>query len=172
MFGRPRPPAALRALLDPDDRLLAVADGEPAGVTAVAATRLALWLPDDGSWRPIGWHAVVKATWNQAGLEVIEGVEGPDGIVSDLWPVRHRLHEPRNLPVVVRQRVERSIERWEQVRVPGGTARVVGRRQPGVDGVHWTARLDSGTPDTPEARAVLLDYLDRARSLATEQAGG
>lgn len=170
MFGRARPPARLRALFGKDERLLAVAEGEPVGEATVAATQLRLWLPDEGSWRAIGWDAVVKASWTDAGLEVIEGVEGPDGIVTDLGPVRHRLTEPRNLPPVVRQRVERSIDRWEQVRVPGGTGRVIGRRRPGRDGLHWTARLDSDTRDTPEARAVLLDYLDRARTLAAEQA--
>ncbi|HTZ43812.1 MAG TPA: hypothetical protein VMB79_08095 [Jatrophihabitans sp.] len=163
MFGRSRPPAALRALIGSDERLLAVADGEPAETGAVVATQLRLWVPEAGSWRAIGWDAVVKATWSEAGLAVTEGVEGPDGLVTDLFPVRHRLAEPRNLPVVVRQRVERSIDRWEQVRVPGGTGRVVGRRRPGVDGLHWTARFDTGTPDTPAARTVLLDYLDRVR---------
>jgi hypothetical protein len=64
--------------------------------------------------------------------------------------------------------VERSIGRWEQVHVPGGTGRIVGRRRPEVDGLRWTARLDTGTPDTPAARAVLVDYLARIAALPPE----
>ncbi|HEX2902926.1 MAG TPA: hypothetical protein VHO01_05665 [Jatrophihabitans sp.] len=164
MLGRPKVPAALRSRFDKDERLLALADGDAA---VVAATNLGLWLPVEDAWRRVGWHEVVKATWTEAGLEVIEGVADAEGVVADQSPVRYRLREPRNLPVVVRQRVERSIGRWEQVRVPGGTGRIVGRRAPGVNGVRWTARVDSGTPDTPEARSVLVDYLNRVKALPT-----
>lgn len=164
MFGRPTLPAGLRSQFGRDERLLALADDGPA---AVAATNLGVWLPvaDGPGWRRVGWHEVVKATWTEAGLEVVEGSADADGVVSDLAPVRYQLAEPRNLPTVVRQRVERSIGRWEQVRVPGGTGRIVGRRAAGVNGISWTARLDSGTPDTPEARAVLVGYLEKVRAL-------
>lgn len=166
MFGRPKVPTGLRARFDPEERLLALADADD---TAVAATQRGLYLPDADGWRRVGWHQIVKAAWTEAGLEVIEGAVDTDGVVTDLPPVRYRLTEPRNLPQVVRQRVEQSIGRWEQVKVPGGTGRIVGRREPGVDGVRWTARLDAGTPDSPEARAVLRGYLDRVRALPTEE---
>jgi len=186
VFGRPKVPAALRALFDKEERLLALADDD---ATAVAATQRGLWLPQTevaqvaqadpvgpattpGSgpgWRRVEWHRVVKATWTEAGLEVTEGVPDPDGVVADQPPLRYRLTEPRNLPQVVRQRVERSIGRWEQVKVPGGTGRIVGRREPGVDGITWTARIDSGTPDSPEARAVLRGYLERVRALPVDE---
>jgi hypothetical protein len=174
LFGRPRPPAPLRARFGPEERLLAIADD---GAATVAATQLGLWLPDGPigdpaggavAWRRLDWHLIVKATWTEHGLELIEGVVGADGVVRDLEPVRYRLSEPRNLPAVVRQRVEHSIGRWEQVQVPGGTGRIVGRRVPGVDGVSWTARLDSGTPESEQARAVLVAYLDRVRALPPE----
>jgi hypothetical protein len=163
-FGRTRPPAELRDRLDGGERLLALADDGPA---SVAASQLGLWLPTDGSWRRIGWDDIVKATWSEAGLEVIEGRD-EDGIVLDLPPLRYRLGEPRNLPAVVRQRVEHSIARWEQVRVPGGTGRIVARRRPAQDGLRWTARLDAGTPDSAQAREVLAGYL---RSLPPEEPG-
>jgi len=165
MFGRVRAPKALRSLLEPGERLLAVADGEPAGDhrALLAATVRGLLLPGEDGWRHVSWSTVVKATWDAAGLEVVEGTADEHGVVTDRPPVRYRLTEPRNLPVVVRQRVERSIARQEQVRVPGGTARVIARRRPGVDGLHWTARLDSGTPDTPDVRQALAGYLDRVR---------
>jgi hypothetical protein len=112
---------------------------------------------------------VVKASWGEDGLQIIEGMLDDTGIVTDLPTLTVRLTEPRNLPTVVKTRVEASIARWEQVRVPGGSARIVARRRPGTDGLLWTARLDSGTPDSAQARAALAGYLDRVRKLTPEQ---
>lgn len=169
LFGRVRPPVGLRRRLAGGERLLALADG---GSAALAASQWGLWLPGLDDWRRIGWDDIVKATWSEDGLEVIEG-QDIDGIVSDLPPLRYRLSEPRNLPAVVRQRVEHSIARWEQVRVPGGTARIVARRRPGQDGLRWTARLDAGTPNSPPAREALAGYLARVRELSpAEQSSG
>ncbi|MEO6700136.1 MAG: hypothetical protein ABI140_13840 [Jatrophihabitantaceae bacterium] len=162
---RIRVPAALRSLKQPTERWLALADDGP---HTVAASQLGLWVPQSGSWRRIDWDLVVKATWTDAGLELIEGVLDEQSIVTDLPALRLRPAEPRNLPIVVRARVERSIGRWEQVQVPGGTGRIVGRRKPGVDGIRWTARLDSATPDTPQARVVLAGYLARIAELPPE----
>lgn len=177
IFGRRvRPPAGLRALLAPDERVLAVAEDGPA---VVAATQFGLWLPVDpavstdpaggvaAGWRRIGWDRVVKATWGEDGLQVIEG-DVDAGVVTDRPARMLRLAEPRNLPAVVKTRVEASIARWEQVRVPGGTARIVARRRAGTDGLVWTARLDTGTPDSPGARAALAGYLERAAALTRE----
>ncbi|HEY0167714.1 MAG TPA: hypothetical protein VGB75_11805 [Jatrophihabitans sp.] len=190
---RPRPPAGLRGLLAADERVLAIAEDGPA---AVAATQFGLWLPavpgepaasgepavsgepaassggagdSAPGWRRIGWEHVVKATWGEDGLQVIEGALDDTGVVTDLPALTLRLAEPRNLPTVVKTRVEASIARWEQVRVPGGTARVVARRRTGKDGLLWTARLDSGTPDSPAARAALAGYLERVTQLTPEQ---
>jgi hypothetical protein len=195
LFGRRlRAPAGLRSLLAENERLLAMAEDGPA---AVAATQFGLWLPvrldpaqadpggaaqgDSGDlaqadsglatpgWRRIGWDQVVKATWDEGGLQVVEGVLDERGVVTDLPMLTLRLAEPRNLPAVVKTRVEASIARWEQVRVPGGTGRIVARRRSGTDGLLWTARLDSGTPDSEQARAALAGYLDRVAKLAPEQ---
>jgi hypothetical protein len=173
LFGkRLRPPAGLRALFDEHERILAMAEDGPA---AVAATQFGLWLPVVGqaagspAWRRIGWDQVVKATWDEDGLQVIEGVSDDSGLVTDLPALTLRLAEPRNLPAVVKTRVEASIARWEQVRVPGGTGRIVARRRPGRDGLLWTARLDSGTPDSEAARAAMLGYLERVARSASEQ---
>jgi len=159
LFGRLKLPAGLRGRLATGERLLALADAD---LAALAASQFGLWLPTGGDWRRVGWDDIVKATWNEAGLEVIEG-QDYDGIVYDLPPVRYQLSEPGNLPAVVRQRVEHSIARWEQVPVPGGSARLVARRRPGQDGLRWTARLDVGTPDSAPAREALADYLDQVR---------
>lgn len=187
---RLRPPAGLRSLLSGDERLVAMAEDGPA---TVAATQYGLWLPaasgfqsgaaseagaDSGAgaesgtapgWRRIGWEQVVKATWAEDGLQVIEGVLDEQGVVTDRPVLTLRLTEPRTLPAVVKTRVEASIARWEQVRVPGGTARIVARRRPGTDGLLWTARLDTGTPDSPGAREALLGYLDRVARQTSEQ---
>lgn len=176
---RLRPPAGLRSLLAADERLLAMAEDGPA---TVAASQYGLWLPtgpapDAGSgeaagatpgWRRIGWEQVVKATWTEDGLQVIEGVLDDSGVVTDRPALTLRLAEPRTLPAVVKTRVEASIARWEQVRVPGGTARIVARRRPGTDGLLWTARLDTGTPDSAAAHAALLGYLDRVARQASD----
>ncbi|MDQ1741079.1 MAG: hypothetical protein QOE53_2731 [Pseudonocardiales bacterium] len=185
LFGRRlRLPAELRALFGETERVLAMAEDGPA---AVAATQVGLWLPvaqqdrppepwgdsaqggPAAGWRRIGWDQVVKATWAEDGLQVIEGVRDDSGVVTDLPALTLRLAEPRTLPAVVKTRVEASIARWEQVRVPGGTGRIVARRRPGTDGLVWTARLDSGMPDSPAARAALASYLDRVAALAPEQ---
>lgn len=174
---RVKPPAALRKLLDPDERILAVAD--VAGSPAVVATQRGLWLPVAGAdtvskdlgpgWRRVDWDQVVKATWSEDGLHVIEGVADEQAIVTDLPEVTVRFSDARNLPTVVRTRVESSIGRWEQVKVPGGTGRLVGRRTAGVDGLRWTARLDTGTPNSPGARAALVDYLCQVARMTPEQ---
>lgn len=172
LFGRRlRPPAGLRGLLAADERLLAMAEDGPA---AVAATQFGLWLPVEPAestpgWRRIGWEHVVKATWGEDGLQVIEGVLDDAGVVTDLPTLTLRLAEPRNLPAVIKTRVEASIARWEQVRVPGGTGRVVARRRTGRDGLLWTARLDSGTPDSAQARAALTAYLEQVAKQSPEQ---
>lgn len=172
---RVKPPTTLRKLLDPDERILAVAD--LSGSPAVVATQRGLWLPvpaagsgDAGTgWRRVDWDQVVKATWSEDGLHVIEGTVDEQGIVTDLPEFTVRFSDARNLPTVVRTRVESSIGRWEQVRVPGGTGRLVGRRTAGVDGLRWTARLDTGTPNSPAAREALVDYLGQVARMTPEQ---
>jgi hypothetical protein len=163
---RIRPPAALRALLDHSERLLAIADTDD---SVVAASQFGLWLPvvgesaDGAAWRRVGWADVVKASWTVTGLALVEGDRDNSGVVTDLPERLIQLTEPRNLPNVVRTRVENSIMRTDPVQLPGGPGRLVARRVPGVDGVTWTARLDVGTPDSPAARAALRGYLERVR---------
>jgi hypothetical protein len=166
-----RPPVEFRKLLGGSDRVLAIADtGGGPDSTVVIATQYALWLPDGAaSWQRVGWNDIVKATWTDGILEVTDGALGPDGIVEDHLPARFPLAEPRNLPSVVRTRVEASIARSELVNLPGGPARIVARRVPGVDGVTWTARFDSGTPATAVDRATLIAYLARVEEAASQQ---
>lgn len=162
LFGRTRTvvPAELRRRFASHERIVAV--GDTSSGRPVVATQQGLWWPEpDGDWRLIGWNTVVHATWQDSSLLVTEGVTDDDGIVEDLPAHGLELTEPRNLPQVVRDRVEASIARTEQVTVPGGTARIVARRVPGRDGVVWTARLDASTPASPEAHEVLAEYRRR-----------
>jgi hypothetical protein len=179
-----RPPAELRSMFEAGERLLAVAETdagpaltgagsaltgagtEPTGAgqpTSVLATPRGLWIPAGSTWRLIRWSDVVRAAWSETGLQLVEGVTDTDGIVTDLDPVEIGLSQPRNLPAVVRARVEASLARSEQVFVAGASARLVARRVAGQDGVLWTGRLDSGMVDTPGARALLVAQVARAR---------
>ena len=58
---------------------------------------------------------------------------------------------PRDLPPVVRKRIETNVVRSEVLPVPGGSARFVARRIPGQDGLRWWARLEDGTPTPPRS---------------------
>jgi hypothetical protein len=174
-----RPPAEFRRLLVGADRVLAIADtGRDPGSPVVIATQYALWLPLGGGpdsgfqgagWRRVGWNEIVKATWADGVLEVIDGELDPEGLVIDHPPEAVTLVEPRNLPSVVRTRVESSIARSELVNLPGGPARIIARRVPGVDGVTWTARMDSGTLATETDRLALVAYLARVEEAASQQ---
>jgi len=168
LFTRAQPvPPELAGELGPDERVLAVGDTE---VSVVVATNRGLWLPTSASqWRLIVWSDVVKATWSASGLTVVAGTADDDGVVTDEAPVVVALNVPRNLPAVTRTRVEASIARSEQVVVPGGVARVVGRRVPGRDGVQWTGRFDTGTPDSPAARASLISKIEGMMAADTPQ---
>ena len=55
----------------------------------------------------------------------------------------------------MRKRVQNSVVRSEIAAVPGGAARFVARRVPGINGISWWARLQAGTPDSPVVRAAV-----------------
>jgi hypothetical protein len=161
-FGRaPRPPAELAALLDRDDRVVAWADTDEGSV--VLASRFGLWWPFSSGPRRIGWQRVDKATWVDGVLRVTEADLVDDLLLVDREPVQAQLLVPRDLPPTVRKRVEATVVSSELVSGAGVAMRVVGRRVPGRDGVSWWARLEPGTPDTPETRLVVHDVLDARR---------
>lgn len=182
VFGRRKPPRALRPKLDPGERLLAwarVADesGRPANGgrhqgPVVVATTLGLWLP--GRDR-LGWHQIHKATWSGGRLTVIPSVpvgepvpvDGPGSyaVLADGEPVTVTLSDPGKVPAEVRTRVTRSVAYTEHHSLPGGGVRVVGRRVPGVNGLTWHVRYDEGTPtDDP---SVVTATTDLVRAAAT-----
>jgi hypothetical protein len=158
---RPRPPAEIVALLDPSDRVVSWAVVESGAV--VLASRFGLWWPFADGTRRVGWELIDKASWQDGTLTLTEADLVDDLLLLDRAPVSVRLSEPRDLPPTIRKRVESSVVSSEQVSGGGVVMRVVGRRVPGRDGVSWWARLEAGTADTTETRAIVHDVLDARR---------
>ena len=148
---RDEPPADVVALLPRDERVVSWADLAGGGV--LLATPSGLWWPDADPPRLIGWQHVTKAIWRDARLSVIEADVVDDLLLVDRDPVTVEIEVPRDLPPVVRKRVEANVVHSEVLPLAGGSARFVARRVPGRDGLCWWARLEGATRDTPQVRA-------------------
>jgi hypothetical protein len=144
-------PAGFSALLQPDERVLAVAD--LAGGGHLVLTQVGVWVPEGSVHRRVGWHLVSKAVWDRSSLLLTEAVTtgsaGAAMLISDLPQRRFVLTEPGRVPEVVRQRVTGSIKSSQYYELPGGGAWFVQRKIPGYDGVVLQVRADEGT--SPEA---------------------
>ena len=170
---RESPPAEVTALLPPGDRVLAWADVEvdDGGGAVLASTRGLCWPTPEGTARLIAWQFVDKAVWRDGALTVIEAELVDEVFLVDRPPSTVRLSRPRDLPPIVRKRVEANVVRSELLAVPGGAARFVARRVPGQDGVVWWVRLEPGTPRSPEVRTHVREVLALLRDQwATAQA--
>jgi hypothetical protein len=150
---RERPPADVVARLDPDDRVLSWADTDDDDV--VLATSRGVWWPEEDGPRLVRWQHIDKAIWRDGVITIIEAEVVDDLLLVDRRPVSVGLKRPRDLPPVVRKRVETNIVRSELVTVNGGVVRFVARRQPGRDGIIWWARLESGTRDNAVVRSAV-----------------
>ena len=155
---RDAPPAEIVAQLPDGERIVSWADVAGGGV--VLATPAGLWWPagQDGP-HLIGWHLVTKAVWQDGRLAVVEANLVDDLLLVDRAPVAALLEVPRDLPPVVRKRVESNVVRSELLSIAGGTARFVARRVPGQDGVHWWVRLEDGTADSDQVRSAIQSRL-------------
>lgn len=163
LFGRrERRPNTVLAVLDKDERLLSWADTATGAVVA-ATSRGLRWPAEDGP-ELIPWHLVNTVRWQAGTLTVTSARVVDDVFLEDLSPTSVRLSEPRDLPPVIRKRVEASIVRSELAAVSGGAVRFVARRMPGRDGVAWWARLEPGTPDTEPTRAAARARVERLRA--------
>jgi hypothetical protein len=148
---RDRPPPEVVAQLPKDERVVSWADLADGGV--LLASPRGLWWPEpDGAPRLIGWQYITKAVWQDNRVIVTEADVVDDLLLVDRAPVAVEIVVPRDLPPVIRKRVEANVVRSEVLEVVGGAARFVARRIPGRDGVIWWARLEDGTPDVPEVR--------------------
>ena len=153
---RPVPPAVKEVALPPGERRVAwalTADGRP-----VVATERALLLPG-GVHLP--WQQVERAGWQRPRLTVVEVAEvegsGPRHVLE--------LADEGGLPEIVRTRVTASVAWSSHTRLaPTGGVRVVGRRQPDLDALHWQLVYDRGTdPGDPLVRAQAEELLEEAR---------
>jgi hypothetical protein len=166
-WRKPKLPAGRRPPLEPDERVLAWA--LTARDQVVVATNRGLWLPDSGgASRRLSWDDIHKASWSGRELVIIpsEVVATLDDyqITADLPQIVHSLPEPGDIPIQVRTRVTKSVGYTQEHALPGqGSARVVARRRPGVDGVRWTVRLEGGADiDDPVVREVTKELVHAA----------
>ncbi|MGH8862181.1 MAG: hypothetical protein ACRDVG_13280 [Jatrophihabitantaceae bacterium] len=159
---RDEPPAEVVAHLPADERIVSWADVE--GGDVVLATPAGLWWPGGDAPRLIGWPRITKAIWRDGRLTVIEADVVDDLLLVDREPLAVALSVPRDLPPVVRKRIEANVVRTQLLPVGGGSARFVARRIPGEDGVRWWVRLEDGTPDTNEVRAEIEARLASLRA--------
>lgn len=147
------------ARLAPGERVLA-AETTDTGVELVA-TNFGLWeVGEAGSAARRHWDEIDRATWTEGTLTV-------ERLVGARETARYRLTRPGRLPMVVRDRVTSSIVVSERVAIPGGHVRVLARRRPGVDGLHWALLYDPGGLVTdPVAREAAQELLARFKSHA------
>lgn len=164
---RRRLPLARRPDLAPDERVVAWAVTGAGDAGTVVVTNRGLWLP--GADTRLGWHEVIKATWDERTLTVIPArqVDAGEGyeVVADAPARRAALPHPGDVPHQVRTRVTASVGFTTYDAVPGGAARVAGRKVSGRDGLTWTVRYDPGTPaDDPQVRAATAALVAAARA--------
>ena len=160
-------PQSLRAALDPDERILAIAwctDGR-----VLAASRFGLWTVDDTLPQRWGWHLMSKARLTGQALtvtvaEVIGQLSDGTQVLIDMPALDFQLAEPSTITDVVHARVRRSVAASRYLPWPGGGGWVVLRRVPGQDGVTRQVRLDQGadtaTPGFERAIGAVADDLD------------
>jgi hypothetical protein len=168
LLRRQRPPGDVLDILAKGERVASWADA--ADGTVVVATPLGLWWPFDAGMRRIGWSYISKAAWNGNVLSVVEA-DVEDDLIRDHPAVAVRLATPRDLPLVVRKRVNANIVKTELVSVDGGAVRFVGRRLPGADGIAWWARLEPGTLATDELHSAVHARLQILRAQKDDPTG-
>jgi hypothetical protein len=162
---KPRLPAALRPALGPDERVVAWV---PVDDRALVATNHGLWLPEG---KRLGWHEIHKAAWSGRELRITPAEVAEDrhgyAVLVDGAVLTFLLLEPGELPDQVRTRVTRSVAYTSHHPLTVGGVRVVGRREPGRNGLSWAVRYDSGTPVQLSAVSELTDELVTAAQTAT-----
>jgi len=181
VFGRtPKLPADLRPDLERDERVIAWAR---AGDAAIVVTNRGLWWP--GRPERIWWHEIHKATWADGRLTVTGAVPVPAApaagpvdeprpdvaehsgyvLVEDAPPISVMLTEPGAVPRRLRERVNASVAYTTLYPVPGGGARVVGRRVSGRDGLRWSVRFEGAVQsDDPAVRAAVDQFVSESKA--------
>jgi len=174
MLRRPALPGLLREQVKPrlgrGERIQAWA--ETTDGSALAATDAGLFYAQGGEMRLLRWADVETASWREGALTVIEASE----VFGSGRRHAFALCEPRQLPAVVRTRVESSIALSQHHRLPAagrGGVRVVARRRPQSIGLSWLLVYDPGVDRSDPAVATEAgELLARAQgSVAAAQAG-
>ncbi len=181
-----RPPEPVRAVVlasaDPDERVLAWGELVRGQGWLVASSRglrvVPADLPLDGAAdvAVLPWHEVGAARWaateDGGGTFTVTALtEAEPGVQVREPAQRHVLADARDLPAVVRRRVDDTVVASRRSPLPrGGGVVLVARRVPGQAAREWTVVFDDDADRTdPEARAVARAKLEEA--LAAEQPG-
>ena len=107
------------------------------------------------------WDLIDKATWEPP-LLALNVRDSPD---SEVVSVLVAIDTDAELPAVVRECVTNSIVVNSRIEVPGGSARVVARRNPDDGILSWRVVLSEGvSPNDPTVRAAADQELAELRS--------
>ena len=162
LFTRaPKLPAEAQARLDPEEAVVAWAESTDG---PVVVTPLGVWWPFPDGVRRVGFHVIDKVVWRDGELIMTEADVVDDLLLVDRRAVGLELTEPRHVPDAIRKRINQSVVRTEVLPVPGGSARFVARRVPGLDGLQWWARLEPGTPRTAPTREAVATIIAQLRA--------
>ena len=155
---RPPVPEAAARHLERDERALAWAQATTGQI--VVPTSRGLHVVGEDGHRLIGWHTISKGVWRDRVLSVTESEQIDDHEIVDRGAWSLAFDEPGNVPVVLRERVERSIMTTRYHRLSNGAVWLIGRKVPGRDGLVWQYRAERGldTAD-PVNRAEILEAL-------------
>ena len=166
-FARPPEPVrtGIEAAGDPDERVLAWGSLARDEGWLVATSRGLRVVGSHGQGSGVGllhWHEVGHATWSAVaaggGTFAITPLEEVEPGVQARRPVRrYELADARDLPAVVRRRVDQTVVVSQRSPLPGsGGVLLVARRIPGQAAREWTVVFD--------------DDADRADPVAREAA--
>ena len=165
--------AVLQASPDPDEHLLAWGVLLRDEGWLVATSRGLRRVPADlaldraGEVGVLRWHEIGSAKWNKIAeggtFEVTPLVEVEPGVQARRPVEKHVLVDARDLPAVVRRRVDQTVVVSRRSPLPGGGGvLLVARRVPGQAAREWTVVFDDDADRTDEvsrevARQKLAD---------------
>ncbi len=162
-----RAPEAVRAALVGDERVVAWGALVRDGGWLLATDRGLRRLGADGVGEaPLPWHEIASATWTAAGeaggtFIVTPLVEVEPGVQARGPEQRHALVDARDLPAVLRRRVNQTVVASQRSSLPGrGGVVLVARRIPGQAEREWTVVFDDDADRAdPVAREVARQKL-------------
>jgi hypothetical protein len=165
--------AVVQASPDPDERVLAwgvlARDEGWLAATSRGLRRVPADLALDraGEVGVLRWHEIGSAKWNKIAdggtFEVTPLAEVEPGVQTRLPVERHVLVDARDLPQIVRRRVDQTVVASRRSPLPGGGGvLLVARRIPGQAAREWTVVFDDDADRTDEvsreaARQKLAD---------------